>query len=413
MKPLADRMRPNNLNDIVGQQHLIGANGVIRKCLEQNKMYSSIFYGNPGTGKTTLAIIIANELKLPYRIFNATTGNKKELDEIFKEAATNSLVLILDEIHRLNKDKQDLLLSYIENGNVILIGITTSNPFHSINPAIRSRCNIFQFKPLTENDIQEAIKHALESENGLNNKFTISEEALQKLSKDVNGDVRSALRILELASTICNGHIEVDDIQSQLCSGNIGSTDSFYDLLSAFQKSIRGSDVNAALYYFALLIKEGDMDAVIRRLLIIAYEDIGLGNPATVARTLPACQTALQIGLPEAILPLGMQIIDLCLSGKSKVAHDATHKAVDFVENTVYEMPEYLKSNPIGLDSTNRYNHYRKDCYIKLQYLPDEIKDIDFIGNFGRTKNEQQLSDIYNALKKINRSSDLKKVYEK
>ena len=137
-------------------------------------MYSSIFYGNPGTGKTTLAIIIANELKLPYRIFNATTGNKKELDEIFKEAATNSLVLILDEIHRLNKDKQDLLLSHIENGNVILIGITTSNPFHSINPAIRSRCNIFQFKPLTENDIQEAIKHALESENGLNNKFTIS-----------------------------------------------------------------------------------------------------------------------------------------------------------------------------------------------------------------------------------------------
>ena len=417
-EPLAYRLRPKNIDDIIGQDHLVGKNGIIRKCVEKGEMFSSIFFGPPGTGKTTLASVIANTLKLTCRRFNAVTGNKKDLDLIFQEAKLSGKILLnCDEVHRLKKYKQDLLLPHVENGNIILIGATTANPFHSINPAIRSRCHLFEFKPLSKEDVKKAIHYAISASEGLNNSVSIKDDALELLCDRVNGDVRSALNILEFAAVTCSDNIIVkDDIVAQ-CKVALqrtwGSEDGYYDLLSGFQKSIRGSDVNAALYYLALLANANDLESIVRRLLVIAYEDVGLANPACVSRTYPACQSALSVGFPEAIIPLGMQVIDLCLSPKSRTAVDATHKASDLVKEKAFETPTYLRLTPVNLNNDEKYSYERYDCFHKIQYLPDEIKDIEFIDTFQKNKYEQQLKLIYDDLKRNPRTNNLKKLYKK
>ena len=416
-QPLAFRLRPEKLDDILGQQDLVGENGVIRKCINNDTIFSCIFYGPPGTGKTTLARVIANELNKPYRKFNAVTGNKKDLDNIFVEAKmSGQLILICDEVHRLNKDKQDLLLPHVEDGSIILIGATTANPYHSINPAIRSRCHLFEFKPLNNNDIKKGINNALTSKDGLDNKYTIDDDALDTICNTVNGDIRWALNILELSAIISSDNHITNDIVKDNCKNvnnrQFGSEDGHYDLLSGLQKSIRGSDPNGALYYLGLLAQSGDVESITRRLLVIAYEDIGLANPALAARTYPACQAAEHVGMPEAIIPLGMHIIDLCLSPKSRTAVDATHKMQDIVNTKAYDMPKYLRLTPVGLSKDEQYSYDRYDCFHKIQYLPDELKDLDLFQNFNSNRYEQQLKQIYDELKQNKRTSNLKKLYE-
>ena len=415
-KPLAYRLRPESLDDIIGQQHLVGEKGIIRKCLEKGTIFSSIFFGPPGIGKTTLAEVIAKELHKPCRRFNAVTGNKKDLDAIFVEAdLSGQLILICDEVHRLNKDKQDLLLPHVEKGNIILIGCTTANPYHSINPAIRSRCHLFELKALSRDDVKQALLKAISNKDGLNDSCTISDDALSLIAEVANGDIRFALNVLELSSFICqNNKIEVEDVKEQCKVANqrtFASEDGHYDLLSALQKSIRGSDVNGALYYLALLAQSNDEASISRRLVVIAYEDIGLANPQLVARTLDACKAAEAVGFPEAIIPYGIQIIDLCLSPKSRTGVDAVHRAQALVNSKAYDMPKYLKLTPVGLTDDEKYSYDRYDCFHRIQYLPDEIKNVEFINDFNVNRYEQQLKQVYEQLKSTKRTNNLKQLY--
>lgn len=416
-KPLAYRLRPESLDDIIGQQHLVGEKGIIRKCLEKGTIFSSIFFGPPGIGKTTLAEVIAKELHKPCRRFNAVTGNKKDLDAIFVEAdLSGQLILICDEVHRLNKDKQDLLLPHVEKGNIILIGCTTANPYHSINPAIRSRCHLFELKALSRDDVKQALLKAISNKDGLNDSCTISDDALSLIAEVANGDIRFALNVLELSSFICqNNKIEVEDVKEQCKVANqrtFASEDGHYDLLSALQKSIRGSDVNGALYYLALLAQSNDEASISRRLVVIAYEDIGLANPQLVARTLDACKAAEAVGFPEAIIPYGIQIIDLCLAPKSRTGVDAVHRAQALVNSKAYDMPKYLRLTPVGLTDDEKYSYDRYDCFHKIQYLPDEIKNVEFINDFNVNRYEQQLKQVYEQLKSTKRTNNLKQLYK-
>lgn len=416
-KPLAYRLRPESLDDIIGQQHLVGEKGIIRKCLEKGTIFSSIFFGPPGIGKTTLAEVIAKELHRPCRRFNAVTGNKKDLDAIFVEAdLSGQLILICDEVHRLNKDKQDLLLPHVEKGNIILIGCTTANPYHSINPAIRSRCHLFELKALSRDDVKQALLKAISNKDGLNDSCTISDDALSLIAEVANGDIRFALNVLELSSFICqNNKIEVEDVKEQCKVANqrtFASEDGHYDLLSALQKSIRGSDVNGALYYLALLAQSNDEASISRRLVVIAYEDIGLANPQLVARTLDACKAAEAVGFPEAIIPYGVQIIDLCLAPKSRTGVDAVHRAQALVNSKAYDMPKYLRLTPVGLQDDEKYSYDRYDCFHKIQYLPDEIKNVEFINDFNVNRYEQQLKQVYEQLKSTKRTNNLKQLYK-
>ncbi len=412
-QPLALRMRPKTIDDVIGQKHLVGKDMILRKVVEQKQLFSFIFFGPSGTGKTTLAKAIANSLNRPYRLFNAVTGNKKELDAIFLEAKMNNgLVLIVDEIHRLNKDKQDLLLPYLEEGLIYLMGTTTSNPYFAINPAIRSRCHLLEVKALSADDISEAINNAIKAPEGLNNEVTIDEDALHIIANHANGDIRYALNVLEICA-IANKHITMDVVleYSRLANSSISKDDDgHYDALSALQKSIRGSDVQAALYYLARLIQANDMVSIERRLLTIAYEDIGLANPAACARCVNAIDAAKRIGFPEARIPLANTVIELALSPKSRSADEAIDAALNVVNSTSYQVPAYLRLTPVNMDEDDKYDYARKDMWPHIQYLPDEIANIEFYIPQNSSKAEIQLLENYNKLKTLKRTKNLKKL---
>lgn len=414
-RPLAFRIRPTKIEDYIGQKHLLENDGIIKKCLEHNQIFSMIFFGPPGVGKTTLATIISKTLNLPFREFNAVVDNKKKLEQLFAEAElSDGLVLIVDEVHRLNKDKQDLLLPHLESGLVTLIGCTTANPYHSINPAIRSRTHLIELKALAEDDIKEGILKAIE--RGYNNEYQIDEDALIQIARVSNGDLRYAYNILEIS--IINSkdnHITYDDVYKYASIANNSSfkgDDGHYDLVSAFQKSIRGSDVNAALYYLARLLEAGDLDSVERRLLVTAYEDIGLANPNLVARTRAAIETAKIVGFPENLIPLGVQVIDLCLSPKSKSGENAIHAAADVARKEGLEIPKYLRLTPVGLKEEDKYDYGDSSIWHKIQYLPDRIKDLEFYTP-GNNQYEQQLAKNYNELKKYKRTNKLSSLKKK
>ena len=396
MRPLADTLRPKKIEDVVGQKHLIGKGQIIYNLVKHGKVFSMILYGPCGTGKTTLAYTIINELDLKYEFLNAVINSKKDLDEVISKAKANDgIVLIMDEIHRLNKDKQDLLLPYLENGLITLIGLTTANPYHSINPAIRSRCQLFEVKMLSSEDIKEALYKAIK----FLDKIDISDEAIDYISRLAGGDLRYAYNLLEVAYYASNDFkIGIDDVKKINNKPSLyidKNDDGYYDVISALQKSIRGSDVNAALHYLARLIVAEDLDIIFRRLSVIAYEDIGLANPAIGPRLDAAIRAAERVGLPEARIPLGEIVIDMALSPKSNSAHVAFDNAINDVQmGHVGKVPDHIKTN----SKDYKYPHNYKGSYVKQQYLPDELIGRRYYNPKTTSKYEINLKNIYDRI---------------
>lgn len=373
MELLANEIRPKSLNDVVGQEHLIGENKVIRNLVENEKLFSMILYGPPGVGKTTLAIAIVNELNIRYKMLNAVINNKSDFDIAIEEAKMyGHLVLIVDEIHRMNKDKQDILLPYLENGLITLIGLTTSNPYFKINPAIRSRVQIFELLPIENKDVFKALKRALKNLENIE----VDDNTLKYIASLSNGDVRAALSLLEVAYySTKNGKIDeetIKNINPKVILEGDEDGDGHYDLISALQKSIRGSDVDASLYYLGRLIVIGDIDIICRRLSVIAYEDIGLANPGIGPKVMAAIEAANMVGLPEARIPLGTIVTEMALSPKSNSAHLALDAAINDITNGVNgKVPDWLKTS----SKDYKYPHDYKNHWVKQQYLPNNIKN--------------------------------------
>lgn len=417
-QPLAYRMRPRTIDEVVGQTHLVGEGKIIRRMVDAKMLSSMILYGPPGTGKTSIASAIAGSTKFAFRMLNAATDSKKDLQIVAEEAKmSGTVILLLDEVHRLDKTKQDFLLPHLENGRIIMIGATTENPYITINPAIRSRTQIFEVKPLDEQDIEKAIHTALhDKDRGLGQlSIELDDQALLHLSRATNGDLRSALNGLELAARSTKSdqsgmiHLTlpvIEECVQKKALTHDKNGDAHYDVISAFQKSIRGSDVDAALHYLARLVEAGDLASICRRLMVIGYEDIGLGNPAAAARTVNAVLAAERLGLPEARIPLADVVVDLCLSPKSNSAYTALDEAIsDIRAGNAGEVPDHLRdSHYQGAKALDRgvgyqYPHNFENAWANQQYLPDKLKHAQYYHPKDTGKYEQALGQQYYRIK--------------
>ncbi len=370
MEILADKLRPKKIDDIIGQKHLVGEGKILTNLVKNKKLFSMIFYGKPGIGKTSIATALVSELEMHYKFLNATVNNKSDFDTAIMEAKMyGDMVLIIDEIHRMNKDKQDLLLPYIENGTIILIGLTTSNPYHKINPAIRSRCQIFELHELSKEDIIDGLNKALPKLDNIK----IDKDAIDYVANLASGDMRFALNLLEVAYYSSDKKITLEDIKkinNKPVFFHDKDGDGHYDVLSALQKSIRGSDVDASLHYLARLIEAEDLDSIYRRLSVIAYEDIGMANPGIGPRVMAAISAAELVGLPEARIPLGQIVVEMALSPKSNSSHLALDEAInDIRKGNTGNVPDNIKtSSPDYL-----YPHNYPNDWVKQNYMPKNL----------------------------------------
>ncbi len=404
-KPLAIKLRPNSLNDVLGQKHLIGENKILSNLVKNKKLFSMILYGKPGIGKTSIALSIVNDLNIRYRLLNATINDKHDFQVVFEEAKLyDGIVLILDEIHRLNKDKQDLLLPQLENGQITLIGMTTSNPFHSINPAIRSRCHLFELHELSENDIKEGLEKVVEK-NVLPD-LKIDDDSINYIANVSGSDLRYAYNLLELAYYSKDDHIiDLEFLKSIDNKHNFfhdKNDDGYYDVLSAFQKSIRGSDVNASLHYLGRMLKAEDLESIFRRLTVICYEDIGLANPSMGPKVEAAIKASERVGLPEAIIPLANVVIELALSPKSNSAYLAIAKALEDIDTgRCGNSPDHIKTN----SKDYKYPHDYKNAWVNQQYLPNNIKNKKYYIPKETSSYERTLKQINDKLEYLKRNS--------
>lgn len=417
-EPLAYRMRPREIDEVLGQAHLVSDGKIIRRMVDAKRLSSMILYGPPGTGKTSIASAIAGSTKYAFRTLNAATDSKKDLEIVVEEAKmSGTVILLLDEIHRLNKVKQDFLLPHLENGRIILIGATTENPYISINPAIRSRLQIFEVKPLTPDDIQMGLERALtDKDRGLGEMpIVIADDVLRHFASTTQGDIRSALNALELAalstSPDADGNIVITQAVAEECLqhkrlNHDKDGDAHYDVISAFQKSIRGSDVDAALYYLAVLLEAGELTIACRRLLIIAYEDIGFGNPAATERTVAAVTAAEKVGLPEAAIPLAFATSDLALSPKSNTSYRAFNEAMaDVRKGAGGPVPDHLRdahyqgAEKLGRSVGYKYPHDYPGHHVSQQYLPDPLKNRRYFQAEPTGKYEEAIAGLYERLK--------------
>ena len=400
-KPLALKLTPNSIDEVIGQKHLLGEGKILRNLIENKKIFSMILYGKPGIGKTTIAQAMVKDLGVRYRFLNATINNKKDFDVVVEEAKMyDGIVLIMDEIHRLNKDKQDLLLPQLESGLITLIGMTTSNPYFKINPAIRSRCQIFELHDLSYEDIVEGLNRAIKHPDLAG--IEITEEAISYIAHLSGNDLRYAYNLLEMAFYATKDKKVTLELLKNINNKPVMISDKdasgHYDLLSAFQKSIRGSDVDAALHYLARLIAIGDLDSIYRRMSVICYEDIGLANPDMGPRVMAAISTSELVGLPEARIPLSEVVIELALSPKSNTAHVALDKALEDVETgRCGDIPDTIKiHSPIY-----KYPHDYPNNFVVQQYLPDNLVGKKYYLPKDTSPNERMLGQIREKLDRL------------
>ncbi len=408
--PLAERMRPSKLEDLVGQEHLVGINGIIRKAISTGNVPSMILWGPPGVGKTTIANIIANEVKRPFHTLSAVNAGVKDVREIIEKAKhTNRPILFIDEIHRFNKSQQDALLGAVEKGTITLIGATTENPSFEVNSALLSRCQVYVLKPLGEKELLSLIDQAMAKDSDLKKRKIIIKEpnALLTIS---GGDARKVLNLLELISESVPGEIEITDtLVMDVAQKHIAiydkSGEMHYDIISAFIKSIRGSDPNAAVYYLARMVEGGeDVKFIARRLVILASEDIGNANPTALVLATSAFQAVNLIGYPEARLILSQCATYLACSQKSNSSTVAIGSAINKVNETgdlpvplaVRNAPTKLMKD-LGYGKEYQYAHSFKDNFVNMEFLPDQIVGEKFYDP-GNNPREEELR---NFLKKL------------
>ncbi len=401
--PLAARLRPTTLDEVVGQSHIIGKDKLLYRAIKADKLSSIIFYGPPGTGKTTIAKVIANTTSANFCQINATIAGKKDMEEIVTEAKNNQgmygkkTILFIDEIHRFNKGQQDYLLPFVEDGTIILIGATTENPYFEVNGALISRSIIFELKPLSRQDIKTLINKAVyDKEKGMGAyDAVIEEEAVDFIADIANGDARNALNAIELGilttDRAADGHIHITLEVAEQCVQKRTlrydkNGDNHYDTVSAFIKSMRGSDVDAAIYYLARMLYAGEsVTFIARRIMISAAEDVGLADPNALTVAVSAAEAVHKVGMPEAQIILAEAVAYMAAAPKSNSAISAIERAMEYVKNNktmpvpVHLMDAHYKgAAKLGHGDGYKYAHDYKNHYVKQQYLPDGMEDIKF-----------------------------------